>query len=64
VSALSIPIGENGTSSSADFNPNHNYVNATPNKQASRLPHVHTTKQPSSKITIYQMYLSQSQSVK
>ncbi len=50
--------------SSADFNPNHNHVNAAPNKQASRLPHVHITKEPSSTITIYKMYSSQYQSVK
>ncbi len=37
--------------SSADFNPNNNYVNAAPNKQASRLLHVHITKQPSSTIS-------------
>jgi hypothetical protein len=42
--------------SSADFNPNHHYVNAAPNKQASRLPHVHTTMQPSSTITVYKMF--------
>jgi hypothetical protein len=34
VSALSIPIGENISNSSADFNPNHNHVNAA-SKQAS-----------------------------
>ncbi len=38
--------------SSADFNPNYNHVNAAPNKQASRPPHVHITMQPPSKITV------------
>ncbi len=31
---------------SADFNPNHNHINAAPNKQVSRPPHVYTTMQP------------------
>ncbi len=48
---------------SADFNPNYNYVSAAPNKQASRLHHVHATKQTSSTITIYKMNSSQYQSV-
>ncbi len=33
--------------SSADFNPNHNHVNAAPNQtRASTFLHVHTTMQP------------------
>ncbi len=39
------------------LNPNHKYVNAAPNKRASRLPHGHTTKQSSSTITILQNVL-------
>ncbi len=43
---------------SADFNPIHNYVNAAPDKQASRLPYVHTTIQPSSStITVFKNVL-------
>ncbi len=36
--------------SSADCIPNHNYVNAAPDKQASRLPHVHTTNNPQAQL--------------
>jgi hypothetical protein len=36
--------------SSADFNPIHNYVNAAPDNQASRLPYVHTTIQPQAQL--------------
>jgi hypothetical protein len=37
---------------SADFNLNHNHVNAAPNKQASKPLHVHTTLQTPSKMAI------------
>jgi hypothetical protein len=46
VSALSTPIGEKWLNSSADFNPNHNHVNAAPKQasfQTTSRPHHHAT---------------------